>query len=241
MSEPSLETGPAVEPMPAPIRWEMAVVLLVGVVSPLASSIASYCWPEYQKSGAGTSFALREFVGLEHALLVGVVMLYVLYRSGEPWSLWGIRRPKWYDLPVGIVIWLMSWFFGDLIGRTLVVHFGSDWQDFYEFPTLDRSSWVDQTLLVAFSCANGFAEEVVMRGYLIPRFERLLRSTGAAVVATSALFAGYHLYQGLMSTATIFAIGLVFGLSFVALRRLWPLAIAHALADYFVPWLNTME
>jgi membrane protease YdiL (CAAX protease family) len=90
----------------------------------------------------------------------------------------------------------------------------------------------DYGLLVLMSCANGFAEELVMRGYLLPRFERVLGSTWSAVGLTSLLFASYHIYQGLFGATQVLVFGLVYGAVFCWFRRLWPLAIAHAIADF---------
>ena len=248
MSEPTPEiepvvipaVAPAVVPLPPAVRWEMATVIALGVVMPTIGAFASVLWPEYKRHGEVQSFALQQFGLLHQQLLTCVVMLYVLYRSGEPWSLWGLRRPRWYDLPLGVAIWLFMWFVGDMVYLRFTDYFDNDWDDTFEFPKFNTGSAIEQCLLIAMSCVNGFAEEVVMRGYLIPRFERLLRSTVAAVVVTSVMFAGYHVYQGRGATVILLVYGLVFGTAFVVLRRLWPLAIAHALADYFSPWLQAV-
>jgi membrane protease YdiL (CAAX protease family) len=90
----------------------------------------------------------------------------------------------------------------------------------------------EQTVLfIVAQLANGFAEELVMRGYLIPRFEDLFGSTGKALVLSSVLFASYHLYQGLYGAGSALVMGLVFGVAFIAMRRLWPIAAAHALLN----------
>ena len=80
--------------------------------------------------------------------------------------------------------------------------------------------------------ANGFAEELVMRAYLITRLERLLGSGSLAVLVSSLLFASYHIYYGPGVTlihAVLF--GLAFGGLYLLLRRVWPLALAHALIN----------
>jgi membrane protease YdiL (CAAX protease family) len=71
-----------------------------------------------------------------------------------------------------------------------------------------------------------------MRGYLIARFERLLRSTWLAVLITTVMFGSYHLYQGVGPAIVIAASGLVYAAAFCWFRRLWPLCVAHALADF---------
>ena len=67
-----------------------------------------------------------------------------------------------------------------------------------------------------------------MRAYLIPRLERLLKSTCLSIVVSSVLFASYHLYQGLGSAIGQAATGAVWAASFCWARRLWPLWVAHA-------------
>jgi membrane protease YdiL (CAAX protease family) len=67
-----------------------------------------------------------------------------------------------------------------------------------------------------------------MRGYLIARLERLLRSTWLPVLISSVLFGSCHLYQGVQRAIAVFAVGLVYAVWFCFLRRLWPLCMAHA-------------
>ena len=70
-----------------------------------------------------------------------------------------------------------------------------------------------------------------MRAYLVTRLELLLGSRLWAVVASAALFASYHIYQGPGALVDIFALGLLFGSGYVLLRRVWPFALAHAALD----------
>jgi len=79
---------------------------------------------------------------------------------------------------------------------------------------------------------NGFAEELVMRGYLIPRFERLLNSTWGSLLLTTVLFATYHCYQGPSGVVNALEFGLIYGSAFCVFRRVWPLALAHAVSNF---------
>jgi membrane protease YdiL (CAAX protease family) len=91
-------------------------------------------------------------------------------------------------------------------------------------------------LLVVAQGANGFAEELVMRAYLITRLERLLSTTWVAVVVTTVLFASYHIYLGFAGMIGAAAIGFVYAISFCWFRRLWPLCVAHALHNILVAY-----
>lgn len=83
----------------------------------------------------------------------------------------------------------------------------------------------------------GFLEEFLWRGYLM---NRLIDAQGRettlswviALVGSAIIFGLIHLFQGPVGMFKTGAIGLVFGLSYLAVgRNLWPLIIAHGLID----------
>ena len=76
---------------------------------------------------------------------------------------------------------------------------------------------------------SAFSEEVITRAYLITRLSQLFRSPRAAVFVAAIAFTVYHVYWGLLGTVYVFGIGLMFGVAFLLLRRIWPLVISHAL------------
>jgi membrane protease YdiL (CAAX protease family) len=86
--------------------------------------------------------------------------------------------------------------------------------------------------------ANGFTEELVTRAYLITRLEVLLRSRMAAVFLSATAFASYHAYQGPAGLVGAFLFGLAFGLAYLGVRRVWPLALGHALFDIHIELIH---
>ena len=90
-------------------------------------------------------------------------------------------------------------------------------------------------LLAGASCsAIGFGEELLFRGYLIPRLERLIGSKWKSIGVTALLFAFWHAYQGVYGVAGAAVWGFSFGILFCGFRRLWPLAMAHALHNFLI-------
>lgn len=83
----------------------------------------------------------------------------------------------------------------------------------------------------------GLGEEIMFRGFLITRFERVFRGLPLAnvlgVIAAATLFGmGHMYYQGLRGLITTGAIGLILGTLFLVYKRnIWPLVIGHALVD----------
>ena len=104
------------------------------------------------------------------------------------------------------------------------------WKDL--FPS---SVPIDKALLIFASClATGFHEELVCRGYLIPRFETLLGSTWKSILFSSIVFGTLHVHKGMEGVITSGLSGVIWGIGFSATRRIWPVVISHALWDYVV-------
>lgn len=79
-------------------------------------------------------------------------------------------------------------------------------------------------------------EEVVYRGFIMTRLAQAfsLSAAGwlAALLIQTAIFAGFHAYQGATGMIEVFIYGLALGLAYLAGgRSLWPVIIAHGLVD----------
>lgn len=98
-------------------------------------------------------------------------------------------------------------------------------------PSALNNSWWRIPLLILAAFANGFAEEVVVVGYLITRLRQLGLGAPIAVAISSLLRGVYHLYQGFGAGLGNVAMGLVFGYVWCRTGRLWPLVIAHGVID----------
>ena len=98
-------------------------------------------------------------------------------------------------------------------------------------PSALHDSWWRIPVLILAAFANGFAEEVVVVGYLITRLRQLGLSESRAVWASSVLRGLYHLYQGIGAGLGNVVMGLVFGYAWSRTGRLWPLVIAHGIID----------
>ena len=94
-----------------------------------------------------------------------------------------------------------------------------------------HNSWWRIPVLVLAAFANGFAEEVVVVGYLITRLRQLGLTQSRAVAVSSLLRGLYHLYQGFGAGLGNVAMGLVFGYAWCRTGRLWQLVIAHGVIN----------
>jgi membrane protease YdiL (CAAX protease family) len=188
----------------------------------------------------GKSFAAESLSSILNFLPTIVAVLYIMHRSGEPWSTFGIKRPRLLlDVVLGVSTCLATIVvltFADILAFALLgtEHAIAFLESDFKFNIAHTT--VDIAIIVPLSLAIGVSEELAMRGYLIPRLKRLLNSPSISVFLSSFLFASYHLYQGIGSAIWIFLIGLSFGIAFCWIGRLWPLVIAHAMMDVLSMW-----
>jgi membrane protease YdiL (CAAX protease family) len=89
-------------------------------------------------------------------------------------------------------------------------------------------------LILAEACAVGFAEELTYRAYLIPRVEAATGAAWIGVVLSVALFGFVHMYKGFEGDMHTLAAAVVWGVGFWLTRRIWPLALSHAMIDFIV-------
>ncbi|MCV7217751.1 CPBP family intramembrane metalloprotease [Mycobacterium crocinum] len=158
----------------------------------------------------------------------GALGLYLLWRSGTSPTRLGLGRVRWRaDVLGGLGL-------AALIGIPgLLLYLAARWlgMNAQVEPTALHDSWWRIPVLIFSAFANGFAEEVVVVGYLITRLKQSGLSQNRAILASSVLRGLYHLYQGFGAGLGNFAMGLVFGYAWCRTGRLWPLVIAHGVID----------
>jgi membrane protease YdiL (CAAX protease family) len=98
-------------------------------------------------------------------------------------------------------------------------------------PAALNDTWWRAPMLAVIAFANGWAEEVIVVGYLLTRLRQLRVHPTVALVCSALLRGTYHLYQGFGAGLGNVAMGLVFGYVWQRTGRLWPLIVAHGLID----------
>jgi len=158
----------------------------------------------------------------------GALALYLLWRSGFSPARIGLGRLRWRaDVLGGLGL-------AALIGIPgLLFYLAARWlgMNAEVEPSALHNSWWRIPVLIMVAFANGFAEEVVVVGYLITRLRQLGLSQNRAILASSVLRGLYHLYQGFGAGLGNLVMGLVFGYAWCRTGRLWPLVIAHGVID----------
>jgi membrane protease YdiL (CAAX protease family) len=221
----SIQASPGETPGPPRglLLAEIAVVLCLAVVPHLANALL--------RADGGTNLPLSTDLALLAvvSLQVAAPLLWILHRSGEPWSRFGIVKPgALVDVVTSFVLFAALYAVPPQVmslATTLFPELEASGADFYRAP----GSGVEYVLLFPALLLSAFAEELALRAYLIPRLSQLGFRKVSAVLVSSALFASYHAYQGSYAVVYIFVYGLVLGSFFLLVPRLWPLTITHAL------------
>ena len=91
--------------------------------------------------------------------------------------------------------------------------------------------WWQVPVLLLVAAQNAVLEEVVVVGYLLTRLRQLGWEVPAMIVVSAVLRGSYHLYQGFGGFLGNAAMGVVFALFYVRIRRVGPLVLAHAILD----------
>ena len=79
------------------------------------------------------------------------------------------------------------------------------------------------------------AEETIFRGYLLLRFQPILRSATASVLLSSVIFALGHGYEGTAGLATVGTMGAVF-----AVVYLWRGSLVAPIVMHFLQDISTL-
>jgi hypothetical protein len=206
------------------------------------------------------SLIISESIGSDHVTLgrnivllggpltfLGLIISLLLFwgaarRRGASWSDFGVTRPKsWLrtvlkSLGVALVVFASVKLVISPITDALV-SMGFEPRDMSRFGYLTGSLPNLIINLVIMWITAAFLEELMWRGYLMNRLVDLQgRQTklawAIALVVSAAIFGLAHFIQGPIGVFWTGAIGLVFGLSYLAVgRNLWPVILAHGLID----------
>jgi CAAX protease family protein len=223
-----------------PLRIELAIVLsvtfglsAVTAILQLVDSVLRGLNTQRISLNPKRSYFDLIDLGLNAAVVVQLVAwgglgLYLLWRNGLRPSNVGLARMQWRsDLLGGVGLAALI----GLPGLALYLAARALHLNASVIPSGLGDSWWRVPMLVLTAFADGWAEEIIVVGYLLTRLGQLGVGPRAALVWSSLLRGAYHLYQGFGAGLGNLVMGLVFGYAWQRTGRLWPLVVAHGLID----------
>jgi membrane protease YdiL (CAAX protease family) len=228
MQPPATPPGLARSTLREEILVVLALSLLASAVYAVLSLLSAPLKGVSVASVNQSNELARQVVGIAFSLAPVWLVVHLLRRSGEGVGAIGLAwdRPG-RDVRVGMAFFVVVGL-GGLGVYLAAVALGVN-RFVVPVPPLGR--WWTVPVLLLNAAAAGLLEEVIVLGYLVTRLRQLAWSPFAAVAASALLRGAYHLYQGWGGFAGNLAMGVLFGVAFLRLRRTWPFVIAHVLLD----------
>ncbi len=211
-------------------RWlELGLVLLVAIAPLWVSSFHAFL-----KGGTLTDRDTAHYMNaVVHEAAALCLLAYVLRRSRRGWKDIGLRVSIG-QVGIGICLFIAT------SVLTAAGYYVLQYAHFAVFGAWARpwdlsgilgttSLWV----LVPFILLNPWFEESIVRGYLMTELQALTGSSLAAVLISTLLQAGYHLYQGTVNATMVGISFLVLSLYYLKTRELLPVIVAHTIMDAY--------
>ncbi len=229
-------------PPPRLLRWEVFAVLALSLgasaLNALLSLIGSLLINKSLSSQAATlvgplainpwlDLALQ-LAGIAEALAPVVLVIYLLYRSGERPSDIGLDASQpGKDIARGTVLAAVIGG-GGLLLYIAAFHLGISLKIVPE--DLPDIWWRIPVLLLS-AAHDGLLEEVVILAYVLRRLDQIGWTPWKAILFSAVMRGSYHLYQGFGAFIGNMIMGLIFGVLYKRWGRCTPMIIAHTLID----------
>lgn len=218
------------EPKAAPSKRAQALEMLTFLFLIAPSLVFSFI----AVRGGSLSFVLTAWATLLRDLALVCLILYFLWRNGEPLQQIGWTVADWSrEVLVGLLLF-PPLFYGAAILESSLNYVG------LSSPKLAPSSLVpgrslSHTALAFFLVLIvAIAEETLFRGYLILRLRAVAGGTVAAVVLSAAIFSFGHGYEGSAGVVTVGFMGLYFAIVYVWRKSLIAPMVMHFMQDFLV-------
>lgn len=219
---------PRIEGSPAQVVFEIILALIIGTLGSYFYILYNYLWPAADWEGGYTSPVYFSLSMIYYSIPVIAMVMYITWRNKE-WKAAGMTNTKLMkeSFIAGIIVllyFLVVLPLYSMIVTSFQLEATRDW--------IPRAENYTQAILLMIGIGiAAFAEEILYRGFLLPRFEKILRSPFLSVLLTAIIFSGSHIYQGMTGVLGAFMVGILFGVAFVVFRRIWPLVIAHCVVN----------
>jgi len=178
----------------------------------------------------GAILPTRFFVSrLSFWVVVGILFIYAAKIERRPLLLWGEQWHKFIFYPVSIVAILGATLVGGFVIAMVIRSFGLSVRSNKVGMILGFS--LQLRLLAVVTAA--VTEELIVRGYLLPRLQLFFKKPVWPIVISSFIFSLAHMGFGtFINMAVPFWIGLVFAWHYYKYRNLTILIICHFLIDF---------
>ncbi|MEO6126850.1 MAG: CPBP family intramembrane glutamic endopeptidase [Ferruginibacter sp.] len=164
-------------------------------------------------------------------ILLLLLILYTTKIEKQKFLLWPDKRYTSLQYLLSVLAVFAAFFVSMLIGQLLLSLFVPKEKSVSMLELLNL--FRNNKFLLVFTCLTaGVCEELIFRGYILPRLQLIFKNTTAAVVVSSLLFGLLHYRYGTLANMFgPFFIGLVSALYYWKYRNIKVLILCHFLWD----------
>lgn len=228
---------PPPPPPPFPRRtllFEMLVVLMV-TWAPIFIGNLAFRSRHPEGVDSRTSPSDPGSLALSLAMSAGRILLivYLVWRNGEPLAVIGIRRTRWWaELAWAAVIWMTHWIILRVVRAGL--HGAASLAQCADLAQHSPAGgWAMQAAAILALLVGVASEEVLYRGYLLTRLQQETQHAWLAILLAAVPFTYSHPYHS-PELVQLLASGIMFGVFSWYGRSLPRLVLAHFAYDLWV-------
>ena len=160
-----------------------------------------------------------------------VIYLYVLKVEKQNFLLWPEKKYSFLFYLISIVSILVGIILIAGLLHKVESYYG--WDNSEKLKAMLQLLWKNKFLLLFTTLSAGIMEELLFRGYLMPRLQLFFKKPWLTIFISSLLFAAAHYSYGSWSQAiNPFFIGLIFAWHYQKYRNIKVLMICHFLIDF---------
>lgn len=165
-------------------------------------------------------------------IVLGLIFLYHLLIEKKTFLLWKEKKyPILFSVKAVIILYLICAFGGAFLNLIiqLLTHENMS-KKLIQISSIFKNNYL---LIIVFCLTAGVVEELLMRGYLQPRIEKIYNNQYAGIIGSAALFGILHSTYGTIGQVAVpFFIGTVFALFYKKYSNIKILIICHFMYDF---------
>jgi membrane protease YdiL (CAAX protease family) len=168
---------------------------------------------------------------LRDLALVSLILFFLWHNRESVLSIGWTLRDGWREVGIGILLFFPV-FYGAGYLDSFLQSIG------FSAPATSTPSFLSPQgagqfiLALALVIVVAISEETIFRGYLILRFEEILKSPTLAVLLSGVVFSLGHGYEGTSGAITVGAMGIAFAIVYLWRKSLIAPIVMHFLQDF---------
>ncbi len=161
-----------------------------------------------------------------------VLYQYAIKVEDRPFLLWEEQKFNVFFFIISIIVLFLLVFCAQLIA---IIPFRLGFHDDYTVMHYWNKIIKQNMFMVFFICMSaGITEELLLRGYILPRLTLIFKSNYAPVILSALVFSLLHLgYHNVSECIFTFLFGLICAVYYIKYQNLTVLVVFHFLFDLF--------